>query len=65
MPDRPDVGRGRRAPTWLEELAHLEALSRKPAGAATGDALMTDVPEEEATSADQLAAWLLSQTELG
>lgn len=62
MPEQPDVGRGRRAPVWLEELEHLAALARKPAGA--GEALVPEVPEEEATSADQLAAWLLAQTDL-
>ena len=66
MPERADVGRGRKAPKWLEELDHLEALARRPAAAASpaggGD---IDMPEgEEATSADQLAAWLLTQTDL-
>lgn len=61
MPEQPDVGRGRRAPIWLEELEHLAALAKKPAG---GEPLVGEVPEEEATSADQLAAWLLSQTDL-
>jgi len=65
MPEQPDVGRGRRAPTWLEELAHLEALAEKPAGAdLAGDALSSEA-QEEATSADQLAAWLLAQTDAG
>lgn len=63
MPEQADVGRGRRAPTWLEELAHLEALAKKPAGA-TAEGLVPEVPEEEATSADQLAAWLLAQTDV-
>lgn len=64
MPERPDVGRGRRDPTWLEELAHLEALAKKPAGGLADDALVAEASEEETTSADQLAAWLLSQTDL-
>lgn len=61
MPEQPDVGRGRRAPIWLEELEHLAALARKPAG---GEPLVGEVPEEEAVPADQLAAWLLAQTDL-
>ncbi len=66
MPEKAPVGRGRRAPTWVEELAHLEALARKPAGAAPGaPSLVPEVPAEEATSADQLAAWLLSRADLG
>lgn len=66
MPAQPEVGRGRRAPTWLEELSHLEALAKKPAGAdLAADALGADAVAEEATSADQLAAWLLSQTDVG
>lgn len=63
MPEQPDVGRGRRAPLWLEELAHLEALARRPAGGAP-EPLVGEAPEEEKTSADQLAAWLLAQTDL-
>jgi hypothetical protein len=63
MPERADVGRGRRAPIWLEELDHLEMLARKSAGPAGG--VEIDLPqEEERTSADQLAAWLLTQTNL-
>ncbi|MHB1194620.1 MAG: hypothetical protein ACYC6F_16465 [Longimicrobiales bacterium] len=63
MPEQPEVGRGRRAPTWLEELAHLEALARKPAGAAD----VTAAPEsaDETSPADQLAAYLLSRVDLG
>lgn len=68
MPAQPAVGRGRRAPTWLEELAHLEALARKPAAAAAvrnGDAQPADAAVEvESAPADQLAAWLLSQTDV-
>lgn len=66
MPERADVGRGRRAPIWLEELDHLETLARRPApAAASEDGVDVDMPAgEEATSADQLAAWLLTQTDL-
>ena len=60
MPERPVVGRGRRAPTWLEELDHLEALAAAPAAAAAGTALPDD-PEPDAPAADRLAAWLLHQ----
>lgn len=64
MPQRADVGRGRRAPQWLEELEHLEALARKSAVPA-GDGVDVEMPAgKEATSADQLAAWLLTQTNL-
>ena len=38
MPDDADVGRGRRAPVWLEELQHLRALAEAPAGLAGGSA---------------------------
>ena len=62
MPEESAVGRGRRAPTWLEELVHLQALARKPAAAETG--APPAKPEEEGTPADQLAAWLLHQTDL-
>lgn len=67
MPERADVGRGRRAPVWLEELDHLETLARRPAAssAKADDAVGADIPAgEDATSADQLAAWLLTQTDL-
>lgn len=76
LPERPDVGRGRRNPTWVEELDHLETLAREPAGGmapptgSSGDgaggsmAASAGAPPEKATSADQLAAWLLSQTDL-
>jgi hypothetical protein len=30
MPDDADIGRGRRAPVWLEELQHLRALAEAP-----------------------------------
>jgi hypothetical protein len=66
MPQRADVGRGRRAPLWLEELDHLETLARKT-GVAGAPAPGVDVEMPtggKATSADQLAAWLLSQTDL-
>jgi hypothetical protein len=71
LPDRPEVGRGRRAPTWLEELTHLEALAKKPDlvpaanGAGTpGSDAATAPGVEPATPADQLAAFLLSQVDL-
>jgi hypothetical protein len=67
MPDQPAVGRGRRAPTWLEELAHLQALATKPAVAEiSGDgAGLRAEPAELTTPADQLAAFLLSRVDLG
>ena len=64
MPEQPDVGRGRRDPTWLEELAHLQALAKKPLGIlADGDGAGNVLAEED-TPADQLAAYLLSQIDL-
>lgn len=63
LPAQPTVGRGRRAPTWLEELAHLEALARRPAAAAV-EGLAPEAPDAEASPADQLAAWLLARTDL-
>jgi hypothetical protein len=65
MPDQPDVGRGRRPPTWLEELAHLQALARRPAGIMDDGGGALELPTEEEKSADQLAAFLLSQVDLG
>ncbi len=65
MPEQPDVGRGRRAPTWLEELSHLQALAKQPAmAAAAGNGSAAPEPGESATPADQLAAFLLSQLDL-
>ncbi len=64
IPEQPEVGRGRRAPTWLEELAHLEALARKPAGGLDLGAVEGEPAAAETKPADQLAAWLLSQTDL-
>ena len=66
MPEQPDVGRGRRAPVWLEELAHLQALAKKPAGAVLGEdgAGTVGMVAEEGVPADQLAAYLLSQIDL-
>ncbi|NJD18228.1 MAG: hypothetical protein FIA95_02955 [Gemmatimonadetes bacterium] len=64
MPEQAAVSRGRRAPTSLEELAHLHALARKPAGARDVAAVEAEAPQEEVKPADQLAAWLLSQTDL-
>ena len=63
MPEQPAVGRGRRAPTWMEELAHLETLARKPATVAA-DGKVAEEPAEEASPADQLAAYLLSRVDL-
>jgi len=74
MPEHGDVGRGRRAPTWLEEVEHLRMLSTRPepvqppadTPSATGlpaGQVATDAVAP-ATDADQLAAWLLSQTDL-
>jgi hypothetical protein len=65
MPEQPSVGRGRRAPTWLEELIHLQALAKKPAGGLDLGVPEAESPAEEVKPADQLAAWLLSQTDLG
>lgn len=65
MPEQPAVGRGRRAPTWLEELAHLETLARKPVGAGPEGAPEVEARKEETTAADQLAAFLLSRVDLG
>lgn len=64
MPEQPAVGRGHRPPTWLEELAHLQALAKKPAGTLEPGAVEEGAPEAEAKPADQLAAWLLSRTDL-
>jgi hypothetical protein len=65
MPEQPDVGRGRRAPTWLEEFNHLQALAKAPPlAAAAGNGAEAPEPGDQATPADQLAAYLLSQVEL-
>ncbi len=76
MPEQPEVGRGRRAPTWLEELKHLQTLAATGHKAAEGGAAPADEPSRatqndpvgrfaaQETSADQLAAWLLAQTDL-
>jgi len=70
MPDEADVGRGRRAPTWLEEVVHLRTLAARPKAVAhlagSGENGVGDgSAAAEVTSADQLAGWLLAQTELG
>lgn len=66
MPEQPEVGRGRRAPVWLEELAHLQALAKKPAGAVLGEdgPGAMEMAADEGVPADQLAAYLLSQIDL-
>jgi hypothetical protein len=78
LPARPGVGRGRTRPLWSEELEHLETMAREPAGgvapptgssdASLGRAMAAPASGEaasaEPTSADRLAAWLLSQTDL-
>ena len=71
LPERPEVGRGRRNPTWVEELDHLETLAREPAGgvapagskSANGGSAAggTSLPEENST-ADTLAAWRQTHT---
>ncbi len=70
LPDRPEVGRGRRPPRWLEELEHLEMLARRPSTdtlPGTASALAGEARTAPAQTApvDQLAAWLLSQTNVG
>jgi hypothetical protein len=65
VPEQPDVGRGRRAPTWLEELAHLQALAQEPMLASVaGNGSEAPEAGEVAGPADQLAAFLLSQVDL-
>lgn len=64
MPERPTVGRGRRAPSWVEELDHLESLATAPAAAEAmrpAGADRSDPQTPEAAPADRLAAWLLHQ----
>lgn len=63
MPEQAkDVGRGRRAPAWLEELTHLQTLAKAPLAMVGVTAEDGSAEEEEAKPVDQLAAWLLSQT---
>lgn len=62
MPEQAEVGRGRRAPTWLEELRHLQALSRAPLAMAGATEAQVAADTGEVEPVDQLAAWLLSQT---
>lgn len=66
MPESPEVGRGRRSPRWLEELEHLQSLARRGAvpSKPAQEALAGEAAPEEEMPADQLAAWLLSQTDL-
>jgi hypothetical protein len=71
VPDEVDVGRGRRAPTWLEEVVHLRTLAARPkavthpaSGGKNGDGDGVEEPRLEVTSADQLAGWLLAQADL-
>ena len=63
MPQRADVGRGRRAPIWLEELEHLEELARKAPTAVEDGGKVEGPAGAPAQPADQLAAWLLTQTD--
>lgn len=68
LPDRPEVGRGRRPPRWLEELEHLETLAARPAPAPVGAVPLAEPGAPEVASTppapvDQLAAWLLSQVD--
>jgi len=70
LPDRPEVGRGRRPPRWLEELEHLETLAARPSAAPVDAVTLAEpnVPESvspPAAPVDQLAAWLLSQVDVG
>ncbi len=62
MPEQAEVGRGRRAPTWLEELTHLQALAKAPLGMSDTALTGESAEPEDVAPADQLAAWLLSQT---
>ncbi len=64
MPETPAVGRGRRSPSWLEDLAHLQALAKAPAGGVDLEEALAaaTASEKEVAPADQLAAWLLSQS---
>jgi len=62
VPEEADVGRGRRAPSWMEELMHLKALAKAPLGLADASPTAGSPEPEESAPADQLAAWLLSQT---
>lgn len=64
LPEEPAVGRGRRAPTWLEELTHLRTLAKQPAVLLTNGAEAPGA-SDAVTPADQLAAYLLSQVDLG
>jgi len=62
MPEQADVGRGRRAPAWLEELTHLQTLAKAPLSLVGVTPEEGSVEKEESKPVDQLAAWLLSQT---
>jgi hypothetical protein len=80
MPADATVGRGRRAPVWLEELMHLKALAAAPVaagseggvGSAEGSAesptgaggVRGAVAGVVADPADRLAAWLLAHTDV-
>lgn len=73
LPDDPVVGRGRRAPTWLEEVVHLRTLASPPASVPETSIVAGDggerasgrsAQEPSTPSADQLAAWLLAQAGL-
>ncbi len=77
LPEEEKIGRGPRAPAWLEDLAHLRALATAPSGAApaagdtgsraageTAGAARAESGDAEAAPADRLAAWLLAQADL-
>jgi len=72
LPDDAQVGRGRKAPAWLEEIVHLRSLATRPGpdfGSSAGEGAEAEGASgegvaAEATSADKLAAWLLTQTDL-
>ncbi|MDH3270836.1 MAG: hypothetical protein OEN56_05855 [Gemmatimonadota bacterium] len=68
IPSDDDLGRGRRASAGTEELAHLRAMATPATGEADPgpsdevESLFGDGPD---ASVDELAAWLLSRTDLG
>jgi len=74
MPTATEVGRGHRAPAWVEELAHLRTLSEKPQqpAAVPGPSAPEPAPASAGTAssraasdpADRLASWLIAHTDL-